>query len=196
MEKIILASYSPRRKELLELIGLNFTIHPSRVKEEITSSSPFEIVEELALLKAKDVANYYQNGFIIGADTIVVHNDQILGKPADEDNAFAMLSQLQGDVHYVYSGIAIINATTKQTLVSHQVTKVFMKRMTVEEINVYIKTREPMDKAGAYGIQGFGSMIIERIEGDYFNVVGLSLSLLESMFKSLNINLLTDFIQS
>lgn len=195
MEKIILASYSPRRKELLELIGLDFAIHPSGVKEEITSASPSAIVEELALLKAKDVAEKYQKGFIIGADTIVVHNDQILGKPSDEDSAFTMLSQLQGDVHYVYSGLAIINASTGQTLVSHQVTRVFMKSMSEEEINAYIKTKEPLDKAGAYGIQGFGSMIIERIEGDYFNVVGLSLSLLESMFKSLNINLLTDVME-
>lgn len=195
MEKIILASYSPRRKELLELIGLNFTIHPSGIKEEITSSSPSKIVEELALLKAKDVADNYQDGFIIGADTIVVHNDHILGKPADESSAFTMLSELQGDVHYVYSGIAIINASTNETLVSHQMTKVFMKGMSEKEINAYIKTKEPMDKAGAYGIQGMGSLIVERIEGDYFNVVGLSLSLLGSMFKALNINLLTDSME-
>lgn len=196
MEKVILASSSPRRRELLELIGLkNFIIHPSSIEERTSSTLPSEIVEGLALMKARDVANNYSMGFVIGADTIVVHNGMILGKPTDEDSAFAMLQQLQGDVHYVYSGVAIINANTNQTLVSHQMTKVYMKQLSEKEISAYIKTKEPMDKAGSYGIQGIGSMIIDRVEGDYFNVVGLSLSLLESMFKSLGISLLMDFIE-
>lgn len=197
MEKIILASSSPRRKELLNLIGLSFEIHPSHADETISNElSPSEIVEQLALRKARDVADKYHEGYILGADTIVVLDEQVLGKPENVDDAFAMLKKLQGREHQVFSGIALIDKKTAKETVSHQVTKVFMKKLTDQEIEAYISTKEPMDKAGSYGIQGYGAMIIDRIDGDYFNVVGLPLSLLEQMFKLFNVNLIKDLLHS
>lgn len=195
MNKIILASSSPRRKELLELIGISFTIHPSQVIEEVDEDLlPEQVVEQLALIKAKDVSSNYEEGIIIGADTIVVLDDEILGKPQNMDDAFQMLKRLQGRNHKVYSGVAIINVKSDQSLTSHQMTHVYMNSLTDEEIRLYIDTKEPLDKAGSYGIQGIGSLFIEKIEGDYFNVVGLPLSLLVQLLRSFGINVLSDLI--
>ena len=195
MRKIILASSSPRRKELLELVGIPFNIHPSDVIEKMDDDlEPSQIVEQLALQKAKDVAKYYDEEIIIGADTIVVLQGQILGKPINEEDAFRILKQLQGKPHLVYSGIALIDSKTGRSQTNHQVTKVFMSSLTDEEILSYIQTKEPMDKAGAYGIQGIGAIFIEKIEGDYFNVVGLPLSLLNSFLKSFDVDVMADFV--
>ncbi|OEF98047.1 hypothetical protein BHF71_03230 [Vulcanibacillus modesticaldus] len=191
MKKIILASSSPRRKELLELIKIPFTVHPSKAEEVIEKdASPEDVVEQLAMIKAKEVSSYYQDGIIIGGDTIVVYNDVILGKPKDEEEAFSMLKMLQGNVHQVYSGVALVDAKTGKSLAAHQVTNVYMSSLTDDEINLYIKTKEPMDKAGSYGIQGYGALFIEKIEGDYFNVVGLPLSLLKTLFEKFGINIM------
>lgn len=195
MKKIILASSSPRRKELLELAGIPFSIHPSDITEKVDEDhEPFQIVEQLALQKAKDVAKYYNEEIVIGADTIVVFQGEILGKPVNEEDAFHTLKKLQGNPHLVYSGIALIDSKTGRSQTVHQVTKVFMFDLTDEEILSYIQTKEPMDKAGAYGIQGIGSIFIEKIEGDYFNVVGLPLSLLSRFLKSFDVDVMTDFV--
>ena len=194
IEPIILASSSPRRKELLELVGVPFTIQASYVNEEVSPDlTPPQVVEELALRKAADIAQNLENDLVIGSDTIVVLDEQILGKPCDKQDAFAMLAKLQGRSHQVFSGVALVDSKTKETLVAHQKTDVWMRSLTDEEIWAYIHTGEPMDKAGAYGIQGIGAINIERIEGDYFNVVGLPLVLLQDMLKKFNISILKNF---
>ncbi len=197
MEKIILASSSPRRKELLHLIGVSFTVTPSNVNEVVEEGVlSSQIVEQLALLKARAVSASHKEGIIIGADTIVVFNGEILGKPNSKKEAHRMLKRLQGNTHEVFSGVAVLNALTGKYLVSHQVTKVYMKTLTDDEINAYIDTNEPMDKAGSYGIQGIGALFIEKIDGDYFNVVGLPLSLLSKLLTSFGINVLTDLVHT
>ena len=196
MKKIVLASKSPRRKELLESIGINFTVHSSDAEEEFNNDAlPWEVVEQLALMKAESISFHYNDAIIIGADTIVVYEDTILGKPKNEMEAFNMLKQLQGQVHQVFSGLALINTSTGVFLVSHRMTKVHMYPLTDDEIHFYISTNEPMDKAGSYGIQGIGSLFIEKIEGDYYNVVGLPLSLLRQLLTSLKVDIVKDLIQ-
>lgn len=190
MKKIILGSGSPRRKELLSQIGVPFEVRVSEKEEIYTQTIPKEIVKELALMKAENVASELpaKNTIVIGADTVVVHQDQILGKPKDEQDAFRMIQSLQGDVHQVYTGVAILDfdGDGEKTVISHAVeTRVFVNPMSEEEIWKYVQSKEPMDKAGAYGIQGKFSAFIEKIEGDYFNVVGLPVSYVYQMLKQL-----------
>lgn len=191
---IILASASPRRKELLEQIGIEFEIKTSQMEEEYFSTEPEEIVKELSLMKALDVAQGNEEDYIegdcivIGADTIVVLDDMILGKPADEAEAFEMIQSLQGRSHMVYTGVAIIRCEEGVDaedggigfdfqVTNHAIgTKVNVLPMTEREIRTYVATGEPMDKAGAYGIQGRFGAYVEGIEGDYFNVMGLPIS--------------------
>jgi septum formation protein len=188
---IILASGSPRRKELLAGLGLRFSVIPSNVSEEVTEQySPAGLVEELAFRKAEAVAKEAKEGLVIGSDTIVVLNDEILGKPKDEEDAFAMLSKLQGQAHVVYSGLAIIDVDKKMDKLGHQATQVTMRAVSDTEIRQYIATKEPMDKAGAYAIQGFGSIFVEQIVGDYFSVVGLPLRLTALYLKECGIDVL------
>lgn len=182
----ILASGSPRRKELLEGIGLSFRVLPSDVSEEVDSSlSPAEVVQQLAARKAAGVAHQAKRAGIIGADTIVVCDGEIIGKPRDQEDAARILSSLQGREHQVYSGIALsyLRNGERQMITDYRMTKVHMRSLTEQEIWWYIRTGEPMDKAGAYGIQGKGACLIEGIEGCYFNVVGLSLDLFADMMK-------------
>ena len=181
MKKIILGSASPRRKELLSQIGVPFEVRVSNKEEVYTNTVPKEIVKELALMKVENVASEIQarNVIVIGADTIVVHEEQILGKPKDEQEAFEMIRSLQGDTHQVYTGVAVLDfdKNGEKTVINHAVeTKVSVNPMSTEEIQKYVESKEPMDKAGAYGIQGRFSAFIEKIEGDYFNVVGLPVS--------------------
>lgn len=213
MKKIILASGSPRRRELLEQIGYTFEIVTSEKEEVYQSTEPQEIVKELALLKARDVAQKViekkaasgmgmperkasdretseertSDGFvIIGADTVVVHCGKILGKPKDEEDALRMLMALQNDAHDVYTGVAMIcyDENGSEEVISHAVgTKVYVDPMTEEEIREYIATGEPMDKAGAYGIQGRFAAHISKIEGDYYNVVGLPVSYIYRLLR-------------
>lgn len=181
MMKIVLASQSPRRRELLTQIGLEYEVCPSTVDEVINGTDPVEIVKDLSAQKAKDVANKKgeQQGteglLVLGADTIVVYNNKILGKPKDEQDAAAMLSMLQGNTHSVYTGVTLIFLQNgKSELYSFaEETKVTMNPMTKEEISWYVSSKEPMDKAGAYGIQGLCARFIQKIQGDYNNVVGL-----------------------
>lgn len=177
MHQFILASASPRRKEILEQVGVAFTVSVSRKKEETIRKAPEKVVMELSAQKAEDVAESAGvNTIVIGADTVVSYKGQILGKPKDEKEAESMLLKLQGTVHQVYTGVTIVikgENGERRTLRFYEETKVFLRSMTVEQIRSYIATGEPMDKAGSYGIQGRFAVYVKRIEGDYYNVVGL-----------------------
>ncbi len=177
MTKLILASASPRRQELLKNIGLDFEVIPSTVDEHINDKlTPEEIVLELSALKANDIASKVgQDAIVIGADTIVVYQNKILGKPVDVEDAFNMLRMLSGQVHHVLTGFTLIRTKDAFTVKDYQKTLVKFRALSDGEIKEYIQTGEPLDKAGAYGIQKIGSLIVEKIEGDYFNVVGLPL---------------------
>ena len=177
MKQIVLASQSPRRRELLEQLGLEFTIHPSTVEEKVTSEDPAEVVRKLCRQKAQDVADEMEKEHpdhdmvVLGADTIVVYEGRILGKPADRDDAEKMLHMLQGNTHSVYTGVTLIGKGKSVTFAEE--TKVTMYPVSDEEITWYIGTKEPDDKAGSYAVQGLGARFIQKIEGDYNNVVGL-----------------------
>lgn len=188
MKKIILASTSPRRREILEQVGINFDIIPSNSEEIITKSIPKEIVEELAEEKAYEVFKEINEPcIVIGADTIVVFDNIIMGKPKDENDAFNMLKKLQDNTHVVYTGVCVFikeNENIKKVLFS-EATNVTMYPMTDSQINEYIETKEPMDKAGAYGIQGKSAIYIKKIDGEYNNVVGLPIArLYNEMIKN------------
>ena len=183
MIDFILASGSPRRKELLELMGLEFKVIVSQADEDSVSKDlkPELYVQELALLKASATAKEVlrnKNAVIISADTIVTLDGQILGKPKDEDDAFNMLSKLSGRDHVVYTGYCVMRISDGKAVCGKVRTKVKFKDLSDDKIRGYINSGEPMDKAGAYGIQGLGSILIEKIDGDYFNVVGLPISAL------------------
>lgn len=180
--RVILASGSPRRRELLAYIVPEFEIIPSGI-EEIAAGTPAQQVEQLAADKAADIAQRYPDAVVIGADTLVAVDELVLGKPTDEAEAAAMLKQLSGRTHTVYTGVAVICAGITHSLV--EATQVTFCRMTDEEIRDYIATGEPMDKAGAYGIQGYGGKYITGIEGCFFNVMGLPLNRLYNMLKSI-----------
>jgi septum formation protein len=184
MKKIILASSSPRRKEILEQFGITFEVRKGNIEEKINpEEKPEQIAMSLAFEKAIAVSKECEKGeIVIGADTIVVKN-KILGKPQNFEEAFNMLKLLQDDIHYVITGVAVIETGTYNKFVSFEKTKVKMKPLTEEIIKRYIDTGEVWDKAGSYGIQGKGAALIEWIYGDYFNVVGLPISRLQSIFS-------------
>ena len=178
--KIILASASPRRKELLAQIGIPFQVVVSHVEEVITQTEPGKVVEELSLQKASAVAELMKGSdeelLVIGADTVVACDGQILGKPADEEEAVAMLRSLSGRSHEVFTGVTLLHLLPGgkvESKVFHERTAVTFCEMSEEEISGYVASGDPMDKAGAYGIQGFCARYIRGIEGDYNNVVGL-----------------------
>ena len=179
---IILASKSPRRKQLLSLLNISFEICPSTIDENIEHLPPRDFVEELSKQKAIDVSGIYDEGIIIGADTIVVLDDTILGKPKDEADAFNILHMLSGRSHSVYTGLCFVKKDKNTNdLAVHcfsEETKVTFATLTDREINAYIATGSPMDKAGAYGIQEWiGFIGVTKIEGSYFNVMGLPIHL-------------------
>ncbi len=184
-KKIILASSSPRRRELLNYIVSGFDIVPSGI-EETASGTPRQQALKLACDKAQDVAKYHPDAVVIGADTLVVIDKKVLGKPIDKQDAVLMLKALSGRTHKVYTGVAVVYGN--ETFTGCEVTSVTFDTLTDDEIAEYIKTGEPMDKAGAYGIQGFGGKFIKRVDGCYFNVMGLPLNLLYGMLKKLNWN--------
>lgn len=191
-KKIILASASPRRRELMAQAGYEFEIQVSHKEEVYISTQPDEIVKELALLKAKDIAsqNETKNLIVIGADTVVAYHGAILGKPKSKEEAFEMIKGFQGDKHQVYTGVAIFSydAGGTETIVNHAVkTDVYVNAMTDEEIWKYIETDNVMDKAGSYGIQSGFAVYIDKIEGDYFNVVGLPISYIYQALTNLNL---------
>lgn len=196
MTEFVLASASPRRKELLENMGLRFSIVVSEADE---SAVPRDIpaglyVQELALIKAAATAKTVirnKNAIIIAADTIVTLDGEILGKPDGADGAEKMLSMLSGRVHEVYTGYCVMRMSDGKTVCNSVRTEVKFKTLTERKIRSYIESGEPMDKAGAYGIQGLGSMLIEKIDGDYFNVVGLPVSALaDSLEEEFEIEIL------
>jgi len=185
-KRIILASNSPRRRELLHQVGIVFTSEPADVDERVlTGESPEEYAVRVALDKARAAAVRSRSGIVIAADTIVVMNDTILGKPVDTADAVRMLTMLSGRMHLVMTGVAVMDASKGKHLTRISVTRVWFRDLTHDEIVAYVATGEPLDKAGAYGIQGKGALLVERIEGCYFNVVGLPLSLLREMLHDI-----------
>lgn len=173
MKKIILASGSPRRKELLTQIGIEFEIQKAEGEEVITSAVPTEVVKELSMQKAMEVAGKYDGDVVIGADTVVAAEGRILGKPRDKADAMEMLRLLQGKTHEVITGVTVLLKERGKTIHFEEVTKVHVFPMTEEQMEAYVESGEPMDKAGAYGIQGKFAAYVSGIEGDYNNVVGL-----------------------
>lgn len=196
MIDFILASGSPRRKELLEIMGLDFKVIVSQADEESVSKDlkPELYVQELALLKASATAKEVlrnKNAVIISADTIVTLDGEILGKPKDEDDAFDMLLRLSAREHEVYTGYCVMRIRDGKAVCGKVKTKVKFKKLSEDKIRGYINSGESMDKAGAYGIQGVGSILIEKIDGDYFNVVGLPISALaDTLGEEFDINIL------
>ena len=184
--RLILASKSPRRKQLLEQAGLDFTIVPSGFDENgIGASVPESLVKTLAEAKAKDVADMYPESWIIGADTIVLIKGEILGKPESTEAARQMIRRLNGQAHEVFTGYTICCAASDRYITGFEKTEVYFKHLSEQEIEWYLQTREPFDKAGAYAIQGLGSFLVKGICGSYTNVVGLPVcEVLEHLFKA------------
>ncbi len=190
MEEIILASASPRRSLLLEQWGIPFKVIPSDLDEESLKlpGNPWEKAEKLALEKAKSVAEKVEKGLVLGADTIVVLDNKIFGKPKDHHEAYDMLKSLSGKYHEVITGVAIVNAGNGHYKTAYEKTKVFFIPATDNDICAYINTGEPEGKAGAYAIQGKGALFIEKIEGCYTNVVGLPLVLISKLIKEFSLD--------
>lgn len=176
---LILASGSPRRRELLDLMGLTYTVETPDVDESF-SGRPSEAVMEISRRKAAAVAARHSDSIIIAADTLVFA-DGALGKPHTPERAKEMLRSLAGNWHHVYTGITVINTRSGRILRNVDKTRVHLVPMTEQEIDAYVATGEPLDKAGAYGIQGMGGMFVDRIDGSYSNVVGLPMSMLRIM---------------
>ena len=182
MGRVILASGSPRRQELLKFVIPEFDVIPSGAPEE-ADGHPSKRVVELALIKANDIAAQHPDALVIGADTLVAIHGQVLGKPRDEQEAVAMVRMLSGRTHKVYTGLALIADGKART--SCCVTRVTFAHMTETEIHAYVATGESLDKAGAYGIQGFAGKYIRAIRGCYYNVMGLPLHTLYRMLNEL-----------
>lgn len=184
--EVILASQSPRRRELLTLVGIRHVARPADIDEsELPGEAPVPHVERLAREKAHRLAERHPAALVIAADTIVVLDDAILGKPADASEACATLARLSGRTHVVHTAIAVaLGGRTESAVESVAVT---FRALDAEEIAAYVATGEPMDKAGAYGIQGYGATIVERIDGDYFSVMGLGLRRLVALLERLGL---------
>jgi septum formation protein len=191
MKKIVLASSSPRRKEILEKTGLAFTIDADETPEDLSRAlPPRELVGQIATEKAQRVAARHKNAVIIAADTIGVLGEKIIGKPHSPATAREMLRDLSGKAHLVVTGFCIIDTVTGKTAVDTVETTVYFKELSSDEIDAYVATGEPLDKAGAYAIQGRGAALVDRIEGDYYNVVGLPLNTLMEALKGFGVKVL------
>lgn len=190
--KIILASKSPRRSEILKNIGIDFEVIESNYDEIFDiNMTPDEIVTHLAYKKAESVSKTIKDeAYVIGADTIVVLDSRIMGKPHDIEESFEMLKSLSGKWHRVYSGICVIKTISSQYFSGFEATDVKIKELSDKEIHGYINTGESLDKAGSYAIQGVGSLLVEKINGCYFNIVGLPVFKLFSLLEKFGINLL------
>ena len=185
-KEIILASASPRRRYLLELIGIRHKVIKPEINEEDQDvDDPAEHVLKLSHLKAHQVAQRVESGIVVGADTIVVFRGEILGKPRDQHEAISMLGRLAGRWHEVYTGLTVIETQSHKMAQGYERTRVKMRKLTPEEIQAYVATGEPMDKAGSYGIQGIGAGIVEKVYGCYFNVVGLPIVRLLSLLREI-----------
>lgn len=184
MGNIILASSSPRRKEILEKYNIRPTIISSDIVEKsIIGERPSQIAMSLAFQKAYSISKLNPDSIIIGADTIVVYENKILGKPKDRDDAFNTLKLLNGNSHNVITGISLIQNNSEIKVVDYENTLVKFRKLTDQKLRDYINTNEPMDKAGAYGIQGYGALLVEKIDGCYLNVVGLPLVKLDFLLN-------------
>jgi len=191
MKKIILASQSPRRKQLLEQIGLKFEIDPGNYEEDMTlKMEPNKLAEFLSLGKAKDVAGRHKDSIIISADTIVAVDNEVFGKPKTPEKAKYMLRKLSDRPHSVITGFTIIDTKTNKQISKSIETKVYFKNLSEQEIDSYIATGEPLDKGGGYAIQGKAALFVEKIEGDYFNIVGLPILALAEELRNFDINVL------
>ena len=188
---INLASASPRRKEILENVNLKFTVQSSHIEEVVLENEPpKDLVMRLAFEKCMDVAKKNPNALVIGADTIVALDNNILGKPKDEHHAYKMIKSLSNKKHEVITGISLINLSLNKKVTDYVVSEVTFKDLSEETIKDYIKTKESLDKAGAYGIQGYGALLVDSIKGDYFNIVGLPISKIGDLLKyNFNVNL-------
>ncbi len=193
VQEIILASASPRRKQLMEQIGLAFSCLTADVDETGSENlSPEEMVSQLAWQKAQAVTGYRNNAIIIAADTVVVLDDLIMGKPANQEDARQKLALLSGKEHQVITGICIINQQEQSHAIEVEITRVFFRNLSDAEIQAYLDYGEWVDKAGGYGIQGLGALLVDRIEGCYYNVVGLPLTRLYHMLNKQGVNLLEE----
>jgi septum formation protein len=189
--KLVLASSSPRREEILEHLNLKFTIVPSKINEDnFKNSDPVELVKVLALEKAKSVSGLVEDAIIIAADTVVVYNENILGKPTNKVEARRMLKKLNDDQHQVITGVAVLNSKTKESHVEYNITDVKMAALSEQEIYNYVETGEPLDKAGSYAIQGFGGLFVEEIKGSYYSVMGLPIHQLTKLLNKFNYGIL------
>jgi septum formation protein len=189
MERIILASASPRRAQLLRQLGLDFEVITSGVAEEDCEKDPTRLAKRLALSKARAVAQRVENGVVIGADTVVCINGELLGKPWDEAEAASMLRRLSGHQHHVMTGVAVIRQPEGRTLCHVEKTAVFFRPVREEEIQWYLDSGEPYDKAGGYGIQGKAAVFVDKLEGCYFNVVGLPLAALYRLLEETGVRI-------
>jgi len=192
LTKIILASASPRRKEILEKFDIDFEQIVSSADENITHDiGPDLLVKELSVLKARAVAKIHKKDIILSADTIVYADGEILGKPKDEEDAKNMLRKLSGKEHFVYTGYCLLEPLTMKMVSKSVCAVVSFKELSKEIIDTYVKSREPFDKAGAYAIQGKGSVLVKEVKGDYFSVVGLPISdVFDTLIEEFGISLL------
>ena len=191
MKKIILASGSKQRKKLLEMTGIDFEVRKSNYMEDMTEKMPAtELAKKLALGKALDVARNYKDAIIIGADSFGILDGRFLGKPRTPEEAQRMLRELSGKKHEVITGIALIDIKNSKTITDYDIGTIWIKDLTDEEIELYIKTGEPMDKAPSYTIEGIGSTLVEKIEGNYSSIIGLPLYKIYKHLLSMGINLL------
>jgi septum formation protein len=191
---IILASNSPRRREILSQLNINFDVAPSKFEETLIDMKPIELVEHFAYMKALDVfeslkGNLPQDAYILGSDTIVYSNS-IMGKPKSDEEAFQMLKSLSNKEHQVISGLSVIQGSTGKAITMNESTRVWFRELNDREITNYISSGEHKDKAGAYAIQGIGSLFVEKIHGCYFNVVGLPINKLFKIMKEFEISLI------
>ncbi len=190
MKKIILASGSPRRKELLEQIGVKFEVQPSEYEEDMSKDMrPSELVKYLSRKKAEDVANNNKKSIVISADTIIAFKGKVLGKPKDKVDSTIMLKEMSDSVHSVFTGYTIWDTDSQRVLTSSVETKVFFKNISEKEIEAYVETGDPLDKAGAYAIQSLGAVLVEKIEGDFYNVMGLPISSLVEDLKTFEVDI-------
>lgn len=182
-QKIILASQSPRRIELLKKIVTEFKVHASHIDETVHIDDPALYVRDISKQKVMAIAKHYDEGIIIGADSVVVLFHRILGKPGNHQEAIDMLTSLSGNTHEVYTGYTLLDRRSGEQIVDHEITKVTFRALTRDEIIKYVEVAQPFDKAGAYGIQDESAVFVERIEGCFYNVMGLPVAKIYSSLR-------------
>lgn len=191
MKNLILASASTRREKILKKLNMQFTVVPSKVDESVYEHlSPEKMVKELSALKAKEVSKLVEDTLIIAADTIIIKDEKVLGKPESEEDAIEMLKELRGDSHTVITGIAVFSTFNNKEITDIDSTEVYLANMSDNEVEKYVSTGEPMGKAGSYAIQGLGSVFVEKIKGSYFTVMGLPVHKLARILNQFSIDII------